>query len=164
MNKYKKLIVLLLIIVVGVILFIYPKSFKQTYKDVQVFENGKKVRTVDIKLDGKIHKAHWIWQRLKFSEELNGSITIDGEKYLLHPYDLYMFPDENGNFTDNGIYECTLNKDKNESLEDKNIYFFITHDKSTLYIIMENKEFIYPYNTDEDYQKVRERMDSWLQF
>ena len=116
MNKYKKLIVLLLIIVVGVILFIYPKSFKQTYKDVQVFENGKKVRTVDIKLDGKIHKAHWVWQRLKFSEELNGSITIDGEKYLLHPYDLYMFPDENGNFTDNGIYECSLNKDKNESL------------------------------------------------
>ena len=42
MNKYKKLIVLLLIIAVGVILFIYPKSFKQTYKDVQVFENGKK--------------------------------------------------------------------------------------------------------------------------
>ena len=77
MNKYKKLIVLLLIIAVGVILFIYPKSFKQTYKDVQVFENGKKVRTVDIKLDGKIHKAHWVWQRLKFSEELNGSITID---------------------------------------------------------------------------------------
>ena len=40
---YKKLIVLLLIIVVGIILFIYPKSFKQTYKDVQVYENGKKV-------------------------------------------------------------------------------------------------------------------------
>ena len=42
MNKYKKLIVLLLIIVVGVILFIYTKSFKQTYKDVQVFEMVKK--------------------------------------------------------------------------------------------------------------------------
>ena len=108
MNKYKKLIVLLLIIAVGVILFIYPKSFKQTYKDVQVYENGKKVRTVDIKLDSKIHKAHWVWQRLKFSEELNGSITVDGEEYLLQPYDLYMFPDENGNFTDNGIYKCCL--------------------------------------------------------
>ena len=66
MNKYKKLIVLLLIIVVGVILFIYPKSFKQTYKDVQVFENGKKVRTVDIKLDGKIHKGRFVWQRVKW--------------------------------------------------------------------------------------------------
>lgn len=42
MNKYKKLIVLLLIIVVGVILFIYPKSFKQTYKDVQVLKMVKK--------------------------------------------------------------------------------------------------------------------------
>ena len=97
MNKYKKLIVLLLIIAVGVILFIYPKSFKQTYKDVQVYENG--------------------------------------------------------NFTDNGIYKCSLYNEKNEFLEDKNITFFITHDKSTLYIIMENKEFIYQYNTDEDYQK-----------
>ena len=29
---------------------------------------------------------------------------------------------------------------------------------------MDNKEFIYQYNTDEAYQKVRERMDSWLQF
>ena len=53
---YKKLIVLLLIIVVGIILFIYPKSFKQTYK---------KVRSVDIKMDSKIHKGHWVWQRLK---------------------------------------------------------------------------------------------------
>ena len=62
---YKKLIVLLLIIVVGIILFIYPKSFKQTYKDVQVYENGKNVRSVDIKMDSKIHKGHWVWQRLK---------------------------------------------------------------------------------------------------
>ena len=62
---YKNLIVLLLIIVVGIILFIYPKSFKQTYKDVQVYENGKKVRSVDIKMDSKIHKGHWVWQRLK---------------------------------------------------------------------------------------------------
>ena len=62
---YKKLIVLLLIIVVGIILFIYPKSFKQTYKDVQVYENGNKVSKIDIKLDGKIHKGHWVWQRLK---------------------------------------------------------------------------------------------------
>ena len=98
MNKYKKLIVLLLIIAVGVILFIYPKSFKQTYKDVQVYENGKKVRTVDIKLDSKIHKAHWVWQKLKFSEELNGSITVDGEEY---PYKNgfnngdYMFHEKN---------------------------------------------------------------------
>ena len=44
-----------------------------------------------------------------------------------------MFPDENGNFTDNGIYECSLNKDKNESLEDKYIYFFIS---------MENGDFL----------------------
>ena len=164
MNKYKKLIVLLLIIAVGIILFIYPKSFKQTYKDVQVYENGKKVSVVDIELNSKIHKAHWVWQRLKFSEELNGSITIGDEEYFLYPYDLYMFPDENGNFTDNGIYKCSLHNDKKEFLEDRNITLFITHDKSTLYIIMDNKEFIYPYNTDDDYEKVRERMDSYLQF
>ena len=42
MNKYKKLIIILFIIILGVILFMYPKSFKQTYKDVQVYENGKK--------------------------------------------------------------------------------------------------------------------------
>ena len=116
---YKKLIVLLLIIVVGIILFIYPKSFKQTYKDVKVYENG--------------------------------------EEYFLHPYDLYMFPNEDGNFTDNGIYMCSLYNEKIELLEDRKVTLYITHDKSTLYIIMDNQEFIYPYNTDEDYQKVRER-------
>ena len=155
---YKKLIVLLLIIVVGIILFIYPKSFKQTYKDVQVYENGKKVRSVDIKMDSKIHKGHWV------GKDLNRSITVDGEEYFLHPYDLYMFPNEDGNFTDNGIYMCSLYNEKNELLEDRKVTLYITHDKSTLYIIMDNQEFIYPYNTDEDYQKVRERMNSYLQF
>lgn len=42
MNKLKKLIVLA-IVIVGMTLFIYPKPFKQTYKDVQVYENGNKV-------------------------------------------------------------------------------------------------------------------------
>ena len=64
MNKLKKLVVLA-VVIVGGILFIYPKPFKQTYKDVQVYENGKKVRSVDIKMDSKIHKGHWVWQRLK---------------------------------------------------------------------------------------------------
>ena len=159
---YKKLIVLLLIIVVGIILFIYPKSFKQTYKDVQVYENGNKVSKIDIKLDGKIHKSHFVWQRLKFSEELKGSITIGNEEYNLHPWDLYMFPDEDGNYTDNGIYICQLTGESNHRLEDRKVTLYITHDKSTLYIIMDNQEFIYPYNTDEDYQNVKYRMDGNL--
>ena len=71
----------------------------------------------------KYIKAHWVWQRLKFSEELNGSITVDGEEYFLHPYDLYMFPDEDGNFTDNGIYDVFIDtKRKMSSLEDRNGY------------------------------------------
>ena len=37
MNKSKKLVVLA-VVIVWVILFIYPKPFKQTYKDVQVYE------------------------------------------------------------------------------------------------------------------------------
>ena len=65
MNTLKKLTTLGVVTLVGVILFLYPKSFKQTYKDVQVYENGKKVRSVDIKMDSKIHKGHWVWQRLK---------------------------------------------------------------------------------------------------
>ena len=40
---------------------------------------------IDIKLDGKIYKSHFVWQRLKFSEELKGSITIGNEEYNLHP-------------------------------------------------------------------------------
>ena len=44
----------------------------------------------------------------------------------------------------------------------RKVTLYITHDKSTLYIIMDNQEFIYPYNTDEDYQKVRERMNSYI--
>ena len=82
MNKLKKLVVLA-VVIVGVILFIYPKPFKQTYKDVQVYENGNKVSKIDIELDGKIHKGRFVWQRLKFSEELHGSITIGDKKYSL---------------------------------------------------------------------------------
>lgn len=82
MNKLKKLVVLA-VVIVGVILFIYPKPFKQTYKDVQVYENGNKVSKIDIELDGKIHKGRFVWQRLKFSEELHGSITI-GDKNILY--------------------------------------------------------------------------------
>lgn len=65
MNTLKKLTTLGVVTLVGVILFLYPKPFKETYKDVQVYENGKKVRSVDIKMDSKIHKGHWVWQRLK---------------------------------------------------------------------------------------------------
>ena len=104
----------------------------------------------------------WIVKYIKatgFGKDLNRSITVDGEEYFLHPYDLYMFPNEDGNFTDNGIYMCSLYNEKNELLEDRKVTLYITHDKSTLYIIMDNQEFIYPYNTDEDYQKVRERMN-----
>ena len=50
MNKLKKLVVLA-VVIVGVILFIYPKPFKQTYKDVQVYENGNKVSKLKVIVD-----------------------------------------------------------------------------------------------------------------
>ena len=161
MNKLKKLVVLA-VVIVGVILFIYPKPFKQTYKDVQVYENGNKVSKIDIELDGKIHKGRFVWQRLKFSEELHGSITIGDKKYSLSPVDLYEFPDEDGNYTDNGIYICSLYSDTHDILDDDDIILHITHDKSKLYIEIGNKEFIYPSNKDEDYQNVKYRMDGNL--
>ena len=147
MNKLKKLVVLA-VVIVGGILFIYPKPFKQTYKDVQVYENGNKVSKIDIELDGKIHKGRFVWQRLKFSEELHGSITIGDKKYSLSPVDLYEFPDEDGNYTDNGIYESLLSIDQYDIVNDNYLTFYITHDKS--------KEFIYPSNTNEDYQSVKD--------
>lgn len=76
MKKSYKLIILA-VVVVGTILFLYPKSFEHYYKDVQVYENDSKVSKVDIKLNGEIHKGRFIWQRLKFSEELQGNITIE---------------------------------------------------------------------------------------
>ena len=155
MNKLKKLVVLA-VVLVGVILFIYPKPFKQTYKDVQVYENGNKVSKIDIELDGKIHKGRFIWQRLKFSEELHGSITIGDKKYSLSPVDLYEFPDEDGNYTDNGIYESLLSIDQYDIVNDNYLTFYITHDKSKLYINSNSKEFIYPSNTNEDYQSVKD--------
>ena len=151
MNKLKKLVVLA-VVIVGGILFIYPKPFKQTYKDVQVYENGNKVSKIDIELDGKIHKGRFVWQRLKFSEELHGSITIGDKKYSLSPVDLYEFPDEDGNYTDNGIYESLLSIDQYDIVNDNYLTFYITHDKSKLYINSNSKEFIYPSNTNEDYQ------------
>ena len=155
MNKLKKLVVLA-VVIVGVILFIYPKPFKQTYKDVQVYENGNKVSKIDIELDGKIHKGRFIWQRLKFSEELRGSITIGDKKYSLSPVDLYEFPDEDGNYTDNGIYESLLSIDQYDIVNDNYLTFYITHDKSKLYINSNSKEFIYPSNTNEYYQSVKD--------
>ena len=155
MNKLKKLVVLAVVIVV-VILFIYPKPFKQTYKDVQVYENGNKVSKIDIELDGKIHKGRFVWQRLKFSEELHGSITIGDKKYALSPVDLYEFPDEDGNYTDNGIYESLLSIDQYDIVNDNYLTLYITHDKSKLYINSNSKEFIYPSNTNEDYQSVKD--------
>ncbi|MEI3045225.1 MAG: hypothetical protein V8T82_05720 [Romboutsia timonensis] len=155
MNKLKKLVVLA-VVIVGVILFIYPKPFKQTYKDVQVYENGNKVSKIDIELDGKIHKGRFVWQRLKFSEELHGSITIGDKKYSLSPVDLYEFPDEDGNYTDNGIYESLLSIDQYDIVNDNYLTFYITHDKSKLYINSNSKEFIYPSNTNEDYQSVKD--------
>lgn len=155
MNKLKKLVVLA-VVIVGGILFIYPKPFKQTYKDVQVYENGNKVSKIDIELDGKIHKGRFIWQRLKFSEELHGSITIGDKKYSLSPVDLYEFPDEDGNYTDNGIYESLLSIDQYDIVNDNYLTFYITHDKSKLYINSNSKEFIYPSNTNEYYQSVKD--------
>ena len=155
MNKLKKLVVLA-VVIVGVILFIYPKPFKQTYKDVQVYENGNKVSKIDIELDGKIHKGRFIWQRLKFSEELHGSITIGDKKYSLSPVDLYEFPDEDGNYTDNGIYESLLSIDQYDIVNDNYLTFYITHDKSKLYINSNSREFIYPANTNEGYQSVKD--------
>ena len=155
MNKLKKLVVLA-VVIVGVILFIYPKPFKQTYKDVQVYENGNKVSKIDIELDGKIHKGRFIWQRLKFSEELHGSITIGDKKYSLSPVDLYEFPAEDGNYTDNGIYESLLSIDQYDIVNDNYLTLYITHDKSKLYINSNSKEFIYPSNTNEDYQSVKD--------
>lgn len=155
MNKLKKLVVLA-VVIVGVILFIYPKPFKQTYKDVQVYENGNKVSKIDIELDGKIHKGRFVWQRLKFSEELHGSITIGDKKYSLSPVDLYEFPDEDGNYTDNGIYESLLSIDQYDIVNDNYLTFYITHDKSKLYINSNSKEFIYPSNTNEYYQSVKD--------
>ena len=155
MNKLKKLVVLA-VVIVGVILFIYPKPFKQTYKDVQVYENGNKVSKIDIELDGKIHKGRFVWQRLKFSEELHGSITIGDKKYSLSPVYLYEFPDEDGNYTDNGIYESLLSIDQYDIVNDNYLTLYITHDKSKLYINSNSKEFIYPSNTNEDYQSVKD--------
>ncbi len=151
MNKLKKLVVLA-VVIVGGILFIYPKAYKQTYKDVQVYENGNKVSKIDIELDGKIHKGRFVWQRLKFSEELHGNITIGDKRYSLSPVDLYEFPDEDGNYTDNGIYESLLSINQYDIVNDKYLTFYITHDKSKLYINSNSKEFIYPSNTNEDYQ------------
>ena len=162
MNTLKKLTTLGVVTLVGVILFLYPKPFKETYKDVQVYENGNKVSKIDIELDGKIHKGRFVWQRLKFSEELHGSITIGDKKYSLSPVDLYEFPDEDGNYTDNGIYESLLSIDQYDIVNDNYLTFYITHDKSKLYIEIGNKEFIYPSNTDEDYQNVKYRMDGNL--
>lgn len=54
------------------------------------------------------------------------------------------------------IYESLLSSSQDDILND--IYLYVTHDKSKLYIVENSKEFIYPYNSDKDYQKVKDRM------
>ena len=133
MKKSYKLIILA-VVVVGTILFLYPKSFEHYYK------------------------GRFIWQRLKFSEELQGNITIGDKTYSLSPVDLYEFPNEDGNYTDNGIYESLLSFNPEDIVNDKFLTFYVTHDMSKLYIRSDSQEFIYPYNSEEDYQKVKDRM------
>ena len=48
MNTLKKLTTLGVVTLVGVILFLYPKPFKETYKDVQVYENGNNVSNLSL--------------------------------------------------------------------------------------------------------------------
>lgn len=72
--------------------------------------------------------------------------------------DLYEFLNEDGNYTNNGIYVSLLSSSSEDIINDKFLTFYITHDKSKLYIISDSEEFIYPYNSDEDYQKVKYRM------
>lgn len=72
--------------------------------------------------------------------------------------DLYEFLNEDGNYTNNGIYVSLLSSSPEDIINDKFLTFYITHDKSKLYIISDSEEFIYPYNSDEDYQKVKYRM------
>ena len=67
-----------------------------------------------------------------------------------------MFPDEDGNYTDNGIYESLLSIDQYDIVNDNYLTLYITHDKSKLYINSNSKEFIYPSNTNEDYQSVKD--------
>jgi hypothetical protein len=165
MKKSHKSMIVILAIIIGVILYIYPRTFKHTY------ENGNKVKKIDVKLDGKVYKDRFVWQRLKFSEVLYGKVIIENKEYYLFPIDLYEFPDEDGNHTDNDIYSSMLSANKNDGGKYE-YYFDVTHDKSKLYISSTSfkitnpssntatysKEFVYPVESDEDYQNIKNRM------
>lgn len=162
MKKLNKWILILFVIIVAIVIYFYPRSFKQTCENVQIFENGNKINTTTVNVDGKIHRGRFVWQRLKFSQELYGTVTIDDKIYNMSPVDLYEFPDEDGNHTDHGIFSSLLSVEPEDIVNDKFLSLNITHDKSKLYINTfspdSSTELIYPFNSDEDYKKVKDRM------
>ncbi|MGL4913174.1 MAG: hypothetical protein ACRC3Y_12175 [Romboutsia sp.] len=134
MKKVDKAIIVALALILGIVVYMMPKGFKYTYEDVQVYENVEfeedlevngnihKVKNIEqqigekinIKIDGKVVKDRFVWQRLKFSEVLEGKVTIGNKDYYLFPVDTHEFPDENGNHTDNGIYSACLSTNPND--------------------------------------------------
>ena len=179
-------------IILGIIIYMLPKDFKHTYEDVQVYENvqvyedlevngkvhkvknieQKKSKKIDIKIDAKIVKERFVWQRLKFSEVLEGKVTIDNKDYYLFSIDKYEFPDEHGNYTDNNIYSAILSTNPKD-IRDEVYYFDSTHDKSKLYIksindsinahgsneVIPCEEFVYPVKSDNDYREIKDIMN-----
>lgn len=160
MKKFNKWLIVIGIIIVAIIIYFYPKSFKQTCENVQIFENGNKINTTTVNVDGKTHSGRFVWQRLKFSQELYGTVAIGDKIYNMSPIDLYEFPDEDGNYTDYGIFYSLLSIEPEDIINDKFLSLYVTHDKSKLYINSlspnSSTEFIYPFSSDEDYKEVKD--------
>ena len=159
---------LLLIVVIFMFIYIYmikPKEFNHIYKNAYVYKNGVKEKNVDIKITAEILTGNFIFSEFKFSKQLKGEVMIDGLKYYLFPTDNYIFPNEDGIYTDNDIYSGILSNTSNE-LNDA-YYFYLSKNNDILYItsieyhengLKEIEEILYPMKDDSDYIKIKEKI------
>lgn len=163
MKKIYKYIILLIFI--SVYFNIKPKDFNHSYENAYIYKNGVKERTVDIKISGKILKEKFLFKKLKFNDILKGHIIIDGSKYYIFPTDSYIFPNEDGIYTDNNTYLGLLSSTKNELNEV--YYFYLSKNNDMLYIYSieynengttDTEEILYPVRTNYDYIKIKDKL------
>lgn len=162
---YKYIILLILLIFISVYFNTKPKDFNHSYENAQIYKNGVKEKNVDIKISGKILKDKFLFKKLKFNDVLKGHIIIDGLIYYIFPTDSYIFPNEDGIYTDNNTYSGLLSSTKNELKEV--YYFYLSKNNDMLYIYSieynengttDTEEILYPVRTNDDYIKIKNKL------
>lgn len=158
MNNEKKFRIIVVLLAISIILsfitikkYKEPRNFSASFENVLLVEKGKKVREVEISIEGELYKDKFMLELFSFEERLEGKVKIDNEEYYLLAANL-------GDYTDNIIWGDLR---KNQSTMNSEYAFYLTDDYKKLYIRTiedESEEYIYPVKSENDYTKIKKIM------